>query len=72
MYSPFESKALVIGGLLVVLGYIFKGKDPQMIMYFWYFCGGYIIFALFLTIRAYCRHQKDKQLSAREKLLDLP
>jgi hypothetical protein len=68
IYNQLESRTITIGGVLVVLAYFLKDKDPSNIMYYWYFIYGYIILTLLLTIRAYCRKKEQEKEDAYTRL----
>jgi hypothetical protein len=68
MYNQLESRTITIGAVLVTLAYFLKDKDPSNFMYYWYFIYGYIILALLLTIRAYCRKKDQEKEDAFKRL----
>jgi hypothetical protein len=61
MYSSFESRAIVVGGLIAVVWYLLRGTDPQLALYFWTYLWGYLSFALALTLKAWCRRSAERK-----------
>ena len=69
MYSPFESRAIVVGGLIAIAWFLLKGTDPQLVEYFWMYLWGYLGLSVALTLRAYCRKRTEKKKEHYAKLL---
>ena len=65
-----ESRSLVVGALIAILGYFLKGTDPDFNTYYWYYVYGFLGIAAYLTIRAYCRRKSQKRDDLTRKLMD--
>lgn len=69
MYSLFESRAIVIGGIIAIAWFLLRGQDPQVEEYFWMYLWGYLTVAVGLTLRAFCRSRAEKKKAYYDKLL---